>query len=157
MHPSPPHEYNHLQVWAHAKGIYVSSVAKKSSSRSLIFSLIHRLIASTICHREECNKAPSGDLSYTWCLIRPEVCLNLPYSLVLYLSSLAVGPMAKIRIYGGHWVTRLDRSYGVNISGMVLCSTTELGVSALKKIWEVVQGSDQVLWIPDDDIFPPLR
>lgn len=44
---------------------------------SPIFRLIHRLVASTICQREETDKVPIGDFFFMWCRIHPEVRLNL--------------------------------------------------------------------------------
>ncbi|CAI9276120.1 unnamed protein product [Lactuca saligna] len=63
---SPPQEYGFMQVWAHARGNYVSSSTKESVFHSSIYWLLHRLVSSIICHRHECDKALSGDLFYMW-------------------------------------------------------------------------------------------
>ncbi|CAI9285999.1 unnamed protein product [Lactuca saligna] len=107
----PPHQYHYMQVWGHARGAYVSRTAKESAFRSPIYRLIHWLVTSTIYHRKECEKVPSGHLFYIWCLTQTEVFLHPPFSLALYLSGMALGSMPSSRIYGGHWVTRLVLSY----------------------------------------------
>ena len=129
-----PHEYNYMQVWAHAYGTYVSRMAKESVFRSPIYRLIHQLVASIICHRQECDKVPPCELFYVWCLIQTEVCLYLLFALALHLSSMALGSTPFSRICRGHWVTRLALYYKVDTSGMVHIPIRELGTTSLGKM-----------------------
>lgn len=135
---SPHQQYNQLQVQTHNRGIYVSRSAKESSFRYHIFRMIYRLIASTTYHHEECKKVPSGDHFLMQCLIRLEVCLNLPYTLDLYLSTSVIGSMEKSWICGGYWVTNLAHSYVIDTSKIVQCPIRELGVTDLGKILKAV-------------------
>ncbi|CAI9286100.1 unnamed protein product [Lactuca saligna] len=47
---------------------------------------------------------------------------------------MALGTTSSSRICGGHLVTRLALSFGVDTSGMVLISIQELGITALGKM-----------------------
>lgn len=123
-----------MQVWAHARGIYVPQSTKESACRSPIYQLLHRLVVFTICHKEKCDKVPSGDLFYMWCPTQMEVHLYLPFALVLYLSGMALGTTSQSRICGGHCVTILALSYGVDTSGMVPISIQFLGTTTLGKM-----------------------
>ncbi|CAI9286014.1 unnamed protein product [Lactuca saligna] len=69
----PPQEYDYMQVWALSRGTYVSRSAKESALPSPIYRFLHRLVASTICHRKECDKVPSSNLFNMWCLTHTEV------------------------------------------------------------------------------------
>ncbi|CAI9261742.1 unnamed protein product [Lactuca saligna] len=93
--------------------------AKESTFTSPIYRLIHQLVASTICHREECDKVPSVDLSYIWCLTQIEVFLHRPFDVALYLFGVALSSIHLSRICGDHWVTCLALSYEVDTSEMV--------------------------------------
>lgn len=94
-----PREYNHLSIWTLAVGDYVLRSVKESSFRSPLYQFMHRLMASTIHHREEHDKVPSGDLFRILCLLHTDVHLRIPYIIVSFLSSsLSLGsqPWSKI-------------------------------------------------------------
>nr|KAJ0205710.1 hypothetical protein LSAT_V11C500231410 [Lactuca sativa] len=147
---NPPHEYDYMHVWGHARGTYVFRINKESALRSSIYWLIHRLVTSTICHCEKCVKVPSGDLFYMWCLTEVEICLHLPFSVALYLSSMSLGSMPSIMICRGYWVTRFNLSYVFDTSGMIPLPLTNMGATALGKKW--------LLWrVPDEDTVEPIR
>lgn len=100
-----PQEYGYMQVQGHTRGTCVYRTAKENVFTYPTYLLLHRLVVSTICHHEECDKVPSGNLFYMWCLTQTEVHLNLLFSLALHLSGVALGTMPLIRICGGHWFT----------------------------------------------------
>ncbi|CAI9291041.1 unnamed protein product [Lactuca saligna] len=54
------------------EGAYVSRTTEESVVCSPIYRLIHCLVSSIIFQRQECDKVPSGNLFYMWCLIKTE-------------------------------------------------------------------------------------
>lgn len=141
-----------MQAWVYARGTYVSRTTKESAFKSPFYQLIQQLVATTILHREECDKVPSGDIFQTRCLTQTEVFLHLPFALALYLSCMALGSMPSIRICRGHWVTRLALSYEFDTSEMVHIPIRYMSTTVLWKMWVLVRGVGQQWRIPDDNI-----
>ncbi|CAI9299138.1 unnamed protein product [Lactuca saligna] len=146
-----------MQVWGHAIGTYVSRMAKEICFRSLTYLLLHRLVASTICHLKEHEKVPSRDLLCLWCLTHIEVSYILSFALALYLSSVVLGSMHSRKICGGDWVTQLALSYELDTSGMFPIPIRKLGTTALGKIQVLVRGDDRQWRIPNNDVVEPIR
>nr|KAJ0226662.1 hypothetical protein LSAT_V11C100033490 [Lactuca sativa] len=134
---APSQEYI-MQICAHTWGTYVSRIGKESAFHSPIYRSIHRLVASIIYHRQKCDKVPSGDLFYMWCLTQ---------------RSMALGSTPLSRICGGHWVTRLFLSY--EWDGPL--PIRELGTTAHVKIRVLVRGVGQQWMIPEDEIVEPIQ
>lgn len=110
----PPAEFRVADVWgALANEAYDSHTAVESMLRSPVHRVLHRLIASTVNHRKGSDKVPVDDVFYLWCLKSEGVCLNLPYTLAVFLSRKAKGAKKKSPISGGHLKSRLAASYDV--------------------------------------------
>ncbi|CAI9287954.1 unnamed protein product [Lactuca saligna] len=105
----------------------------------------------------ECDKVPSSDLFYMWCLTQTNVCLYLPFDLALYLSSMALGSTPVSRICRGYWVTRLSLSYDFDTSGIVRMPIREMGATTRGKIWVLVRGVGKQWRILDNDIMEPTQ
>lgn len=130
----PLQVYDHMQLWGHARGTYLLRTTKKSAFQIYYLSVIHRLVASTICHCEECDKVPSGDLFYMRCLTQIEVCPYLPFALAIYVFGMTLGSFPSHTICGGHWVTHLALSYEVDTSGMIPIPIRDMSTIALGKM-----------------------
>lgn len=116
-----PREYNHLSIWTLAVGDYVLRSVKESSFRSPLYQFMHRLMASTIHHREEHDKVPSGTFFSIWHLLHVDVDLHIRYTIASFLSSsLALGSQPQSKIYGGHFIFHLAWSYGLIIMGLLI-------------------------------------
>lgn len=88
---------------------------------------------------------------FMWCLIYPEVCLNLPLVLAAYPFSLNVGSLLSSKIYDGHFVSRLTHSYGVDIGGMIQLGHKDLDERFLMQMCVIMCGVDRIFRIPTDD------
>ncbi|KAI3752081.1 hypothetical protein L2E82_23243 [Cichorium intybus] len=80
---------------------------------------MHRIISTSIAHRRGCEKVPCDDLFYMWILSDPSRLLNLPFTLAVLLTSRASGASTKSLMTGGHFITRLARSYGILIADVI--------------------------------------
>lgn len=113
-HRIPPEEFRLADVWGMlANEAYDSHTAVESMLRSPVHRVLHRLIASTVNHRKGSDKVPVDDVFYLWCLTSEGVCLNLPYTLAVFLSRKAKGAKKNSPISGGHLISRLAASYDV--------------------------------------------
>ncbi|CAI9259577.1 unnamed protein product [Lactuca saligna] len=65
--------------------------------------------------------------------------------------------LPKRKVCGGHYISCLASSYGVDTSGMVLYPIKDIDERALIKIRAVIQGANDLLRIPPNDIVVPLR
>ncbi|KAI3740491.1 hypothetical protein L2E82_30940 [Cichorium intybus] len=101
----PPAEFRVADVWGTlANEAYDSHTAVESMLRSPVHRVLHRLIASTVNHRKGSDKG---------------VCLNIPYTLAVFLTRKAKGAKRKSPISGGHLISRLAASYDVFSSPLV--------------------------------------
>ncbi|KAI3509086.1 hypothetical protein L1887_24112 [Cichorium endivia] len=57
------------------------------------------------------EKVSGEDMTYMWVLLDPSRFLHLPYALAISLSTRAAGQSASSPLAGGHYITRLARSY----------------------------------------------
>ncbi|GKA37603.1 retrovirus-related pol polyprotein from transposon TNT 1-94 [Tanacetum coccineum] len=81
-----------------------------ASIRDPRVKLAHRCIATTIAERKETtHRVTKIDLYYLYCIYTLEVICNIPYWLSKYLK----GVRDKNLIYGGMFVTRIARSFGL--------------------------------------------
>ncbi|KAI3690625.1 hypothetical protein L2E82_48769 [Cichorium intybus] len=112
----PPEEFRVADVWgALANEAFDSHTAVESMLRSPVHRVLHRLIASTVNHRKGGDKVPVDDVFYLWCLTSEDVCLNLPYTLAVFLSRKAKGAKKNSPISGGHLISRLAASYDMRV------------------------------------------
>lgn len=154
---SESREYNHLEIWGFANGDYVSRTTKESSFRSPLHIMIHHLIASTIHHRQEHDKVPIGDLFPMWCLLYTDVHLHIPYTIVSFISSsLALGAQPQSMICGGHFISRLARSYEIDTNGITHYPIMDLDEGALKRIRVIEHGTGQIWRVPLEDFSVPI-
>ncbi|KAI3740391.1 hypothetical protein L2E82_30820 [Cichorium intybus] len=110
----PPADFRLADVWGMlANEAYESHTAVESMLRSPVHRVLHRLIASTVNHRKGGDKVPVDDVFYLWCLTSEGVCLNLPYTLAVFLSRKAKGAKRNSPISGGHLISRLAISYDI--------------------------------------------
>ncbi|CAI9265568.1 unnamed protein product [Lactuca saligna] len=124
---SEPREYNYMSVWPLAVREYMVRSVKERNFRSPLHLFMHRLIISTIHHREEQHKVPSDDLFPMWCLLHIDVHLHIPYAISYFLSSsLTLGSRPRSKIYGGHFICHLARSYRVDTYGITHYPLREL-------------------------------
>nr|KAJ0195775.1 hypothetical protein LSAT_V11C700382760 [Lactuca sativa] len=126
-------EVNKLQRVAYESGL-TAQLGPFLTRVLLDDNVIHRLVASTICHCEECDKVPSGDLFYMRCLTQIEVCPYLPFALAIYVFGMTLGSFPSHTICGGHWVTHLALSYEVDTSGMIPIPIRDMSTIALGKM-----------------------
>ncbi|GJW67948.1 hypothetical protein Tco_0122372 [Tanacetum coccineum] len=83
---------------------------KAKSIRNPRIKLAHRCITMTITGRKETtNRVTEIDLFYLYCIFGEGVVCNIPYWLAKYLKSVR----DKSVIFGGMFVTRIARSFGL--------------------------------------------
>ncbi|GJZ03453.1 hypothetical protein Tco_0536728 [Tanacetum coccineum] len=83
---------------------------KVASIRDPRVKLAYRCIATTIAGRKETiHRVTEIDLYYLYCIYTPKVVCNIPYWLSKYLKAIR----DKNLIYGGMFVTRIARSFGL--------------------------------------------
>ncbi|GKA56685.1 retrovirus-related pol polyprotein from transposon TNT 1-94 [Tanacetum coccineum] len=83
---------------------------KVASIRDLGVKLAHHCIATTIARRKETtHRVIEIDLYYLYCIYTPKVAYNIPYWLSKYLK----GVRDKSLIYGGMFVTKIARLFGL--------------------------------------------
>ncbi|GKA98007.1 hypothetical protein Tco_0825901 [Tanacetum coccineum] len=89
---------------------------KAKSIRNPRMKLAHHCITMTISGRKETtNCVTEIDLFYLYCIFGEEVICNIPYWLAKYLKSIR----NKSVIFGGMFVTRIARSFGLLTNEMV--------------------------------------
>lgn len=111
-----PHEYNQDEFWASiaiVRGAYPPRSARERDFRSPITKLLHRLVTITLAHKANPERVASTDLFYLWCLMNSRVLLNIPATIAFYLTEKATSTANGSKICGGHFVTRLARSFGL--------------------------------------------
>ncbi|KAI3739927.1 hypothetical protein L2E82_30341 [Cichorium intybus] len=103
-----PEEFHLVYVWRLlADEVFNSHTAVESRTRSPVHRLLHRLVATMVNHRKGGEKVSVDDVFYLWCLLSEGVCLNVPYTLAVFLARKAKGAKAKSPISGGHFISRL--------------------------------------------------
>lgn len=134
-------------------GEYVLRSAKESSFRTPLHRFKHRLIVSTIHHREKHDKVLSDNHFPMWCLLYINVHLHIPYIIASFFSSnLALGTQPWSKICGGHFICCLAWSYEVDTHRMNYYPFRELDRGDLVRLRAVVHGPDWLFRIPLDDV-----
>ncbi|GKC48183.1 hypothetical protein Tco_1065905, partial [Tanacetum coccineum] len=89
---------------------------KAKCIRNPRIKLAHQCITMTIAGRKETtNRVTEIDLFYLYCIFGEGVVCNIPYWLAKYLKSVK----DKSVIFGGMFLTRIDRSFGLLTNEMV--------------------------------------
>ncbi|KAI3496671.1 hypothetical protein L1887_39042 [Cichorium endivia] len=70
------------------------------------------------------EKLSRDDMTYLWVLLDPTRFLHLPYALAVSLSTRATGASSSSPLTGGHYITRLVRSYRILTTPTVASLTT---------------------------------
>ncbi|GJT19568.1 hypothetical protein Tco_0878274 [Tanacetum coccineum] len=97
-------------------GMFNVGNTKAQSIRNPRIKLAHRCITMTITGRKETtNRVTEIDLFYLYCIFGEGVVCNIPYWLAKYLKSVK----DKSVIFGGMFVTRIARSFGLLTNEMV--------------------------------------
>ena len=78
-----------------------------------IHKLVYHLIVNTIQHHPNENCMYPEDLWFLHCCSHDDMDVNIPYELAYLLGVVAGGTPPSNYIVGGHFVTRLARSYGI--------------------------------------------
>lgn len=110
-----------------ANGVFDSGVSQESQIRSLIHSLLHRLIGFSMNHKRHGDKVTSLNLFFLWSIVTPGVFYNILYHLANYLGSKATISRAGSPVNGGNFVTRLASSYGILVPRLTRTLTHKLG------------------------------
>ncbi|GKA37025.1 MAK10-like protein [Tanacetum coccineum] len=97
--------------------------------------LAHQCITMTIAGRKETtNRVTEIDLFYLYCIFGEGVVCNIPYWLAKYLKSVK----DKSVIFGGMFLTRIDRSFGLLTNEMGECCWP-----TTKEVMEEGEGDDE--------------
>ncbi|GJY51503.1 zinc finger, CCHC-type containing protein [Tanacetum coccineum] len=103
--------------------------------------LAHRCIATTIAGRKEStHRVTEIDLLYLYCIYSDEVVCNIPYWLAKYMVMMR----EKSLIYGGMFVTRIARSYGLLTNEMMRALSVEPSPHAIEEDEEDDEGDEAV-------------
>ena len=93
-------------------GVYTSTTAA-ASIRDPIVKLAHRCITYTLSARHgTTHRVTASDLFYLYTIFSEDVYCNIPFWAASFLRT-SVGDRAIDKVYGGMFVTRLARSYGL--------------------------------------------
>lgn len=96
-----------------------SKYSQESHIRSPVHRFIHCLITFRINNKGHGDRISSQNLFYLWSIITPKVFCNLPYMLAWFWGENSVYSRMGCMIIGGHFMTRLAKSYGISIPSMV--------------------------------------
>lgn len=70
-------------------------------------------------HKKHDSKVTNLNLIFIWSILAPSIFCNIPYFLAKFLREKAVNSRAGSPIVGGNFVTCLEKSLGIFMSGMV--------------------------------------
>lgn len=152
-----PDDYNENTFWAEITGgVYTPSTARGRMIRSTTYRLLHRLIFMSLTHHKNSERVPSTDLYFLYALVTPGRHLNLPVALAAYLSRRARGLREDSPICGGHFITRLARSYQLLTReitrSMVFHDMRPMSLRLLESMRVLERGEDGVLRVQPDDV-----
>ena len=145
-----PTDYNENTFWAEITGgVYTPSTARGGMIRSTTYRMLHRLISMSLTHHKNSERVPSTDLYFLWALVTPGRHLNLPVALAAYLGRRARGLRGDSPICGGHFITRLARSYQLMTReitrSMVFHDMRPMSLQLLESMRVLERGGDGVL------------
>ncbi|GJS91162.1 hypothetical protein Tco_0773798 [Tanacetum coccineum] len=108
--------FTHLFWPTIGDGGYNVGNTKAKSIRNPMIKLAHRCITMTItCRKETTNRVTEIDLFYLYCIFGVGVVCNIPYWLAKYQKNVR----DKIVIFGGMFVTKIYRSFGLLTNELV--------------------------------------
>lgn len=81
--------------------------------RLTTYQLLHSLISISLTHHKHHERVPSTDVFYLWALIIPGRHMNFSIFVAMYLARKAREARDDSLICGGHFITRLARSYSL--------------------------------------------
>ncbi|KAI3493127.1 hypothetical protein L1887_42206 [Cichorium endivia] len=109
-----PERAANVEVWAPLSNIfYEAGTSRESHLRDPLHRLMHRIISTTIMHREGGEKVSGEDMTYLWVLLDSSRFLHLPFALAVSLSTHATGASSNSPLARRHYITRLARSYRI--------------------------------------------
>ncbi|PWA80942.1 protein ROOT HAIR DEFECTIVE 3 [Artemisia annua] len=108
---APAKNFNYARFWSTiGQGSYDITSLRASDIHSPIHRILHRMIAHTITGRKQTNRVTQMDLWYLHNLLNQDKFCNVAHCLASYLTE-AAGRTKTSPICGGHFVTRLAKSY----------------------------------------------
>ncbi|KAI3493333.1 hypothetical protein L1887_42003 [Cichorium endivia] len=109
-----PERAANMEVWAPLSNIfYEAGTSRESHLRDPLHHLMHRIVSTTIMHREGGEKVSGDDMTYLRVLLDPSRFLHLPFALAVALSTRATGASSSSPLARRHYITRLARSYRI--------------------------------------------
>ncbi|KAI3689974.1 hypothetical protein L2E82_47946 [Cichorium intybus] len=121
-----PERPPNMEVWAPLSNVmYEAGTSRESHLRDPLHRLMHRIVSTSIMHREGGEKVSGDDMTYLWILLDPSRFLHLPYALAIALSTHAAGASTSSPLARGYFITRLASSYGI-LTAPVAASLTAL-------------------------------
>lgn len=119
---------------------YNLGISQKRQIRSPIHNLIHRIVTFRINHKKYVDKVTSLSLFYLCSIMASRIFFNIPYFLAKFLGENAVNSRPGSLITGGHFVTRLAKSYGVFNPKYGLCIDMHCGQRSYHELLRVNEG-----------------
>ncbi|KAI3723924.1 hypothetical protein L2E82_35686 [Cichorium intybus] len=111
--PQPRRDAN-ATIWAEmSDDQFEAKSAWESQLRDPLHRLMHRIKSTSVMQKRGCEKVSGNDMTFMWSLSDPTRFLHLPYALAVSLTTRAAGVADSSPMAGGHYVTRLARSYGL--------------------------------------------
>ncbi|KAI3739204.1 hypothetical protein L2E82_29603 [Cichorium intybus] len=107
--------------------------------------MLHRLIATTLWPRADEERVLPHELYLMWAVTRMLETCNIPYMIADYFKELTDAPLTHIALGGGHFVTRLARSYGL----LSEHTTRELGITPPIPLSPTVTTSRDIIYVED--------
>ena len=104
-------DFAHAWEWIRI-GMFADGTSALNIKRN-IHKLVYHLIVNTIQHHPNPNSMYPEDLWLLHCCTHDEMDINIPYEIAYLLGVVAGGAPPSNFIVGGHFVTRLARSYGI--------------------------------------------
>ncbi|KAI3700325.1 hypothetical protein L2E82_44951 [Cichorium intybus] len=112
-------------IWAALSNVHFEGgSAKESQLRNPLHRLMHRIISTSVMQKHGGEKVSGEDMTYIWVLLDPTRFLHLLYALEISLSTRAAGVSASRPLAGRHYITCLDRSYGLLTAATIDTLTT---------------------------------
>ncbi|KAI3790872.1 hypothetical protein L2E82_04262 [Cichorium intybus] len=101
-------------IWATLSNLqFEAGSARESQLHNPLHRLMHRIISTSVMQKQGSEKVSGDDMTFMWALLDPTRFLHLPYALAISLSTRAAGASSSSPTAGGHYITRLARSYGL--------------------------------------------
>ncbi|KAI3739159.1 hypothetical protein L2E82_29556 [Cichorium intybus] len=109
-----PERPPNMEVWAQLSNVrYEAGASRESHLRDPLHRLMHRIVSTSIMHREGGEKVSGDDMTFLWVLLDPSRFLHLPFALAIAFSTHATGTSSSSPLARGYFITRLARSYGI--------------------------------------------